>query len=89
MKLIDANELVKAIENENPGLSISGAIEKFARIAQVNMQPTVEAIPVKWLRQWFAENGFKFYDDNDNIYLVADIEEMFLEWEKENENRVE
>ncbi len=45
--------------------------------------PTVKAIPIEWLRQWFAENRFKFYDDNDNIYLVCDIEEMLLDWEKE------
>ena len=51
MRLIDADKLVKAIENENPGMSISGAIEKFARTAQVNMQPTVDAIPIELYEQ--------------------------------------
>ena len=51
MRLIDADKLVKAIENENPGMSISGAIEKFARTAQVNMQPTVDAIPIELYKQ--------------------------------------
>ena len=49
MRLIDADELVKAIENENPGMSISGTVEKFARTAQVKMQPTIDAIPVEWI----------------------------------------
>ena len=49
MRLIDADELVKAIENENPGMSISGTVEKFARTTQVKMQPTIDAIPVEWI----------------------------------------
>ena len=50
---------------------------------------TVKAIPVKWIRQWFAENSFKVYDDDEGFLIVGDIEEMLLDWEKENENRVE
>ena len=77
MKLIDANELIKAIENENPGLSISGAVEKFARIAQVNMQPTVKAIPIEWIRNyvsiWVSEPYKNF------------VLNMITNWEKENE----
>lgn len=74
MKLIDANELVKAIENENPGLSISGAIEKFARIAQVNMQPTVEAITIKWLKRYELANGQE-----------VRLQDAINAWEKEND----
>lgn len=46
------------------------------------------AIPIKWIRQWFAENRFKFYDDNDDIHLVGDMEEMLLDWEKENDKSI-
>lgn len=44
-----------------------------------------KAIPPNWIKRWFAENGFKFYDDNEDIHRVGDIEEMLFDWEKENE----
>lgn len=44
-----------------------------------------KAIPIKWIRQWFAENSFKVYDDEEDFLIVGDIEEMLLDWEKENE----
>ena len=45
---------------------------------------TIKAIPIKWIRQWFAENSFKVYDDEEDFLIVGDIEEMLLDWEKEN-----
>lgn len=86
MRLIDADKILQ----ETYGVVIKDMFhmtEKVEVVSAIDIKeaPTIKAIPVKWLRQWFAENRFKFYDDNDNIYLVADIEEMLLEWEKENE----
>lgn len=91
MRLIDANELVKAIENENPGLSISGAVEKFARIAQVNMQPTIKAIPIEWLNKRAEEIAFAYWTNARNKMtlplneLPLLIDQIIGEWEKENE----
>ena len=82
MRLIDADELVKAIENENPGLSISGAVEKFARIAQVNMQPTVDAIPVKWIEKYNRVRGWEVTVTTQNA-----IDNMLNAWEKENDSK--
>ncbi len=90
MRLIDADKLVKAIKNENPGLSISGAVEKFARTAQVNMQPTVQAIPIEWLKS-ISKNLADAYWNNVGNKLVLDMkdlplvmEEIVRIWEKEN-----
>lgn len=86
MRLIDAAELVKAIENENSGFSISGAEEKFARIIQVNMQPTVEAIPIDWITKWSEKfytviNGKRYYmgDGYDTIW------DLLEDWERESQ----
>lgn len=78
MKLINEDELVKAIENENSGLSISGAVEKFARIAQVKMQPAIDAIPVEWIL-----NHPKFPHKNEDRKKC--ILDMIEDWRKENE----
>ena len=88
MRLIDADTFVKAIENENSGMSISGAVEKLARTIQVNMQPTVNAVPVEWIKKWAKKNGLDCYDydypteKNDCRYA---IEKLLEDWEKENE----
>ena len=81
MRLIDADKLVKAIENENHGFSISGAEEKFAKIIQVNMQPTVEAIPKEWIINWLTKQtipALHTCDDYDAVNMMLD------DWEKEN-----
>lgn len=81
MRLIDADELVKAIENENPGMSISGTVEKFARTIQVKMQPTIEAIPIEWV----IELSNKLKDDEDDFEKAMFLLDLVDLWGKENE----
>lgn len=87
MRLIDADTFVKSIENENSGMSISGTVEKLARTIQVNMQPTVNAVPVEWIKKWAKKNGLDCYDydypTEKNEWWYA-IEKMLEDWEKEN-----
>ena len=86
MRLIDADKLVKAIENENPGLSISGAVEKFARIVQVNMQSTVDAIPVWYIIRWYEKRyklGSTVSDDWERSLLKEKIAEMHNDFKNE------
>ena len=72
MRLIDIDKVIN-----DPHVFAIGKeeIEKY----------TVKAIPIKWIRQWFVENSFKVYDDDEDFLIVGDIEEMLLDWEKENE----
>ena len=85
MRLIDADKLVKAIENENPGMSISGAIEKFARTAQVNMQPTVDAIPIEWIKKWCNEHNRKSLEER--LLKRYGVITMLEDWGKENDGK--
>lgn len=82
MRLIDADKLVKAIENENPGLSISGAIEKFARTAQVNMQPTIDAIPIEWIKDKMDK-----LEDIGRLEFCEYLDELLVDWKEENEQK--
>lgn len=85
MRLIDADKLLKSIENENHGLSISGAEEKYARFFQVNMQPTVEAIPVEWIEQWLKRLPKHSQPYAYKVWLRNAVRGMVKDWEKENE----
>jgi hypothetical protein len=82
MRLIDADKLVKAIENENHGLSISGAEEKFAKIIQVNMQPTVKAIPIEWIEKQIEK---ALSVDSVDMFYVGNLKYLIKDWEKEND----
>lgn len=65
MRLIDADKLL-------PKLWV--CYEENKPI--VDAEPTVEAIPIDWLRMWFTKNGALI-----GIVLMGEIES---DWEKEN-----
>lgn len=83
MRLIDADRLL------NPGYTDMWdepiKFDTFSRYA-IESQPTVEAIPIEWIRQWSEQ----FYKDiNGRVYYTGDgydtIWDMLKDWEKENE----
>ena len=46
--------------------------------------PTVEAIPIEWIRQWHGIDDIKDYDLRE--YVKCTILYMLKEWKKENGN---
>lgn len=68
MRLIDADRL-KA--------KITGITKPHEFVEEIDKRPTVEAIPIEWLRTWFTKKGSLI-----GITLVGEIES---DWEKENE----
>ena len=77
MRLIDADKLPATC---NVAI-VNGKVEVNGWIAanRINEAPTVEAIPVEWIK--------KYYTDITSPYTDTRIqfEEMIRKWEKENE----
>ena len=72
MRLIDADKLVvdaRLGENEIP----------YVSKAQIDEAPTVEAIPIEWIKRWAMKS--------ENTYNREQIIEMLNDWEKENETK--
>jgi len=80
MRLIDADKLPyvnKAILVDDVDGDIIITIAKEYTSYVNDETPTVEAIPIEWLRMWFTKNGYL-----SGIALVDKIE---TDWRKENE----
>ena len=80
MRLIDADkiEYEVAMANDN-GMH---SIVEYAEYENIQDMPTVEAIPIEWLKEWFK----KRYKGRTYRDLIEEWEsEQF--WEKQNETR--
>lgn len=87
MRLIDANEVKDSLLTEllmgvDGGTDASylktyEVIERIEKIVNewVDIQQTVNAIPIEWIERKLAEHWYVDYD----------IREMLEDWEKENE----
>lgn len=75
MRLIDVDKLPATC---NVAI-VNGKIELDGWIAveRITEAPTVEAIPIKWLRMWFTKKASLI-----GMTLMGEIES---DWEKENE----
>lgn len=71
MRLIDADKTNVYTYELNKQVFVD-AITRF-----ISLQPTVNAIPIDWLRMWFTKKGALI-----GIVLMGEIES---DWENENE----
>ena len=76
MRLIDADkiEYEVAMANDN-GMH---SIVEYAEYEKIQDMPTVNAIPIEWLREWFKER-----------YKSKTYEHLIKDWEKQNESRMD
>ena len=78
MRLIDADKLTEICRK---GWKLFGRenekLKHWVDEYDIRSQPTVEAIPVEWLRMWFTKKASLI-----GIVLISEIES---DWEKENE----
>ena len=90
MRLVDADALCTYIENEFDGVcvyDVSGneAAREFCDM--VDIAPTIDAIPVEWIRKYtavgIAPNGRRLTEGKERIV----INRMLNEWQKEQEAR--
>lgn len=72
MILIDKEKLVEALKTRRYSRS---------SIKLIDEQPTIEAIPIKWIKKW-AEDTFDIESQYD-VYPLIKL--MLSHWEKENE----
>ena len=74
MRLIDADRLLSPGYTDMFDEPIEfDSVSRFA----IEIQPTVEAIPVEWIKQWEKENW--------EMECNYGIDMMIEDWEKENE----
>ena len=81
MRLIDADKI---------GEVSADPYEEGAFQDEIRSQPTVDAIPIEWLKAYFKKclsfDDRVFIDNEDSNYdIVIDKYKIFEEWEKENE----
>ena len=67
-RLIDVDKLVNDIANHITVKAVSRVL------AIIQGQPTVEAIPVEWIKDWLKKCK----------YCIANVEDLLEDWEKEN-----
>lgn len=71
MRLIDADELKK---NNRTAMGNVMVVEK-----DIDNEPTVKAIPIVLLRNWFKKQSIPYHD-----YVMYLLEKVITQWEKEN-----
>lgn len=80
MRLINADELEPVITQWNPGALRE---ESYYHEEQIINAPTIDAIPVKWIKKWIKD--CEYTDDIQIICARGPIRKMIAEWRKENE----
>lgn len=92
MRLIDVDgvkdllaELLMGVDGGTDAsyLKTYEVIDRIEKIVNewVDNQPTVEAIPIEWIKKWVK----KTFDIESQYEVYPLIELMLLHWEKENE----
>lgn len=81
-KIIDISKL-------QPDVCLATALDKgesfysyFYSENRIQNAPTVEAIPIKWIKEWLKKH---IPYNNDGTPYIADVYELLEDWEKENE----
>ena len=92
MRLIDAD---KAYDNILEASEGGNYVDMDAVDTGLSWTPTVEAIPVEWIKEWFADeldlNNFEEYLEPPydlSIYVQSILEQMMDDWRKENESSI-
>lgn len=85
MRLIDADKVIVTRYDYEKPLTLK---ERLYRL--LDNQPTVEAIPIEWIKNYLHELEIISKDNLDlgeDGYFseIVTIEDMLAEWEKENE----
>ena len=83
MRLIDADKITffNCLANLGNG-SVCCHTEGITSKLGIEMQPTVEAIPIEWIVDWLTKQHIPATHTCDDYYAV---EMMLDDWEKENE----
>ena len=88
MRLIDADKLpiystIEGIEKSEKGTV--AIIGNWVSAITIEEAPTVEAIPIEWLKSWAMKNWVKSKKCEYDIIVSKLIED----WEKENERQTD
>ena len=78
-RLIDADTL-KAVFEEKSSVAVCGAKLCKAIISRIDDAPTVDAIPIEWIKKYTEENRLYQSDDFD-LY----ISDMIADWTERKE----
>ena len=83
MRLIDADKITFFNCLAKTGNAICCHAEGIISKSALEMQPTVEAIPIEWMYEWRMKNNEQY-----NVG-VSSFSQMISDWEKENEHNKE
>lgn len=74
MRLIDADKMKLEVNSANP------LIKEYAKEIENwrDTQPTVKAIPIEWIKNWFNPKYA-------NTVYYSLLRDLIKDWEKENE----
>lgn len=86
MRLIDADKIVFTNCLVKSGLRVCCHNEGIVPKESIEMQPTVKAIPIEWIKKWCLEH-YPTYPRIITEQLLKKTEtwQMIEDWEKENE----
>ena len=73
MRLIDAEKVVHEYY-KNP------SYQQLCKV--LNEAPTVKAIPIEWIEEWYKTHVYYLKEEKPIIYAY---EQMIMDWEKEHE----
>lgn len=59
----------------------------FIGEGEIEKAPTVEAIPIEWIKKYIAEEGIYPNRELLSVEQADAIEKMIENWEKENDNK--
>lgn len=80
MRLIDADKI--RYRDLSGGQVPDGVWHTF--LDDVEKVPTVKAIPIKWLKQWFERQVWQGSSPTDRIHCKAS--DIIEDWERENDS---
>lgn len=80
MRLIDADKL----ENDIVENITVKAVSRMLAITQG--QPTVEAIPIEWIKKWRRDKWLGGEPIEKRMIMAMGVRLMLEDWETENEN---
>lgn len=88
MRLIDLDALLKEFDEWEEDLKKDGLAERALGIVDASViaaqQPTVDAIPIEFIRKWVLANGYK--RQSGWLITLRNLEKLIKEWEMENGN---
>ena len=85
MRLIDADKLYEKRFTVLDNIEIVPVYRAVVRVCDVKNAPTVEAIPIEWIKKWRKDKWFSSEPLEKRMIMAMGVRLMLEDWEEENE----